>query len=191
MYSLPTSVEINGASFGIREKGDFRMVLDCFNALHDTDLTEQERLYSALIIFYEDFDIDKVLNIENINEFSKKMFWFFNQGEDDLQSNTQNIQVIDWNQDSNLICSAINTVARQEIRALPYLHWWTFMGYYMAIGECALSTIVSIRYKQAKGKKLEKYEKQYINDNPQYFNRDYRTQEQKDADEYVRKLWGE
>lgn len=167
------------------------MVLDCFNALHDTDLTEQERLYSALIIFYEDFDIDKVLSIENINEFSKKMFWFFNQGEDDLQSNTQNIQVIDWNQDSNLICSAINTVARQEIRALPYLHWWTFMGYYMAIGECALSTIVSIRYKQAKGKKLEKYEKQYISDNPQYFNRDYRTQEQKDADEYVRKLWGE
>ena len=191
MYSLQTSVQIGQASFEIRNKGDFRMVLDCFNALHDTDLTEQERLYSALIIFYEDFDIDKVLNIENINEFSKKMFWFFNQGEDDLQSNTQNIQVIDWNQDSNLICSAINTVARQEIRALPYLHWWTFMGYYMAIGECALSTIVSIRYKQAKGKKLEKYEKQYISDNPQYFNRDYRTQEQKDADEYVRKLWGE
>lgn len=192
MYTLPTSVEVDGASFGIRNKGDFRMVLDCFKALHDTELTEKERLCAALFIFYEEFeDIEDVLTCPNSSELTEKMFWFFNQGEDDIQSNTKNIRVIDWEGDSNLICSAVNTVANQEVRSLEYLHWWTFLGYYMAIGECPLSTIVTIRYKKARGEKLEKYERQYMNDNPQYFNKDLRTEEQKEADEFVRKLWGD
>ena len=98
--------------------------------------------------------------------------------------------MIDWSHDSNLIASAINNVANQEIRSLPYLHWWTFLGYYTAIGECLLSTVVSIRYKKARGEKLEKYEKKFMQDNPQYFNIDLRTAEQKAADEYIMQLWG-
>lgn len=192
MYELPTSIEVNGASFGIRNKGDFRMVLDCFNALNDSELTESERIYASLIIFYEDFN-----DLEDLSEqddrlslLVEKMFWFFNQGEGAVQSNTQNYRVIDWNKDSNLVCSAINHVANKEIRSLEYLHWWTFMGYYTAIGECLLSTVVSIRYKTAKGKKLEKYERQFKQENPQYFNIDLRTAQQKEADEYVKRLWG-
>ena len=116
------------------------------------------------------------------------MFWFFDCGQNYEQTKSSP-SLIDWEKDSNLICSAVNNVAGKEIRDEGYIHWWTFMSYYMAIGDCALSNIVGIRYKLAKGEKLEKYEKKFIQDNPQYFNRDYRTADQKAADEYVKALW--
>lgn len=193
MYELQTSIEINGASFGIRNKGDFRMVLDCFKALNDDELTGVERLYSALIIFYEDFnDIDDLISQEKIlTDLQKQMFLFFDNGEENLPSNTDNHKVIDWEKDSNMICSAINNVANQEIRSLPYLHWWTFLGYYMSIGECLLSHVISIRYKIATDQKLEKHERKFKQENPQYFNIDMRTNEQKEADDYIKQLWGD
>ena len=46
------------------------------------------------------------------------------------------------------------------------LHWWTFLSAYMEIGgDCLFSQIVSIRDKKARGKKLEKYEKDWLRRN--------------------------
>ena len=192
MYSLQTSVQIGQASFEIRNKGDFRMVLDCFEALHDEELTPKEQRYSALIIFYEDFNSleDLLVESDKIPQLYNEMIKFFDCGEDSAQSNTGGYRLIDWNKDSNLICSAVNNVAKTEVRASEYLHWWTFMGYYIAIGECTLSTVISLRYKRAHGDKLEKYEKKFIANNPEYFNIDTRSNAQREADEYVRQLWG-
>lgn len=192
MYSLQTSVQIGQASFEIRDKGDFRMVLDCIEALNDKELTEYERMYSALIIFYEDFNSleDVLIHSPILEELGHAMMLFLNCGEEEVKSNAENYKLVDWKEDSNLICSAINNVAHQEVRALDYLHWWTFLGYYMAIGECTLSTIISLRYKLAHGDKLEKHEKKFIHNNPNYFTRDLRSTAQKEADEYVQKLWG-
>ena len=64
MYEVPTSIVIDGRQFQIRNKGDYRVVLDCFQALEDMELEPVERVLSSLIIFYEDFtcpdDIDKI-----------------------------------------------------------------------------------------------------------------------------------
>ena len=70
MYEIPTTIVIDGKEFPIRCRGDYRMVLDCFVCLNDTELTEQERLYSALIIFYEDFN--------DLADFKKSMLqaWY-------------------------------------------------------------------------------------------------------------------
>lgn len=192
MYELQTEVIINGASFGIRNKGDFRMVLDCFKALNDEELSEQERLFASLIIFYKDFStIEDVMKQSDIlKQLQEEMFIFFDGGDKDLGSNTDNINVIDWDKDSNLIVSAVNNVAGKEIRSEEYLHWWTFISYYTAINESLLSEVIKLRYKKAKGEKLETYERKFIQNNPQYFNIDTRTAEQKEADEYVRQLWG-
>lgn len=193
MYNLQTSVEINGASFGIRDKGDFRMVLKCFKALNDPEIIGIEKLYTTLIIFYEDFeDLDDLLEHEDIIEdLLKQMFLFFDNGEDNLQSNTGSHRVLDWDKDSNLICSAVNNVAKQEIRSLKYLHWWTFLGYYMAIGECLLSHVISIRYKISTEQKLDKHEQKFRQENPQFFDIDMRSMEQKEADDYIKQLWGD
>ena len=188
-YRLPTIIEVDNKPFRIRDKGDFRMVFSCFNIMSDVHLTQEERLYASMIIFYEDFDdMDDLLECDcDVEALAKKMMWFLDCGENYETKNSP--RLIDWDEDSNLICSAINNVAGKEIRAEKYVHWWTFIGYYMAIGECSLSNIVSIRYKLAKGEKLEKYEKKFMADNPQYFNKDMRSEQQKMAEDYVASLW--
>jgi len=193
MYSLQTSVQIGQASFEIRNKGDFRMVLDCFKALNDTELDTTERIYAALIIFYEDFGSleDVLAQGENLVALQQNMMRFFNGGDENTQSNTHDYAIIDWEKDSNLVCAAVNNVAKQEIRSLDYLHWWTFLGYYMSVGESLLSTVVGIRYKIARHEKLEKHEKKFKQDNPEYFNIDLRSVSEREADAYVRALWGE
>ena len=188
MYSIPTSVDIDGKEYKIRNNGDYRMVLDCFSALNDTELNTEERLFASLIIFYEDMDEYSMESL-NLEVAVNKMFDFFNCGSTDQNAKKVPYKLLDWDKDSQLICSAVNKVANTEIRLVPYMHWWTFMGYYSAIGECLLSTILTIRDKIMKGKKLEKYEREFRRDNPQYFVWNSKTLEQEEADKLIAEMW--
>ena len=170
MYEIPTTITVGSTEYQIRNKGDYRMVLDCFSALQDASLNSNERLFCSLIIFYEDINcIADINKFEDLEEAATKMFDFFNCGRSQSIGKKMNHKLIDWEQDSQIICSAINKVANKEVRAEPYIHWWTFMGYYSAVGESLLSTIVSIRDKIVRGKKLEKYERTFRQENPEYF----------------------
>jgi hypothetical protein len=191
MYALPITVDIKDKTYHIRNKGDYRLILDCFNALNDVELSETERILSSVFIFCSDFEgVEDVLrlNEEELTELVNKMFDFMNCGGQQGGSNTD-FKAVDWDKDEQLICSAINNVANTEIRSVEYCHWWTFMGYYLAIGESPLSTVVGIRNKIAKGKKLEKYEQEFRRDNPQYFIWDKRTLKQKEDDALLNQLW--
>lgn len=191
MYELPVTIKVNETVYAIRNRGDYRMVLDCFNALNDTELNKQERIIACLAIFLEDIhSIEDVYNLPDIEQVCNEMMRFFNCGQEETGKKL-NYRLIDWEKDETLICSAINNVAGKEIRIEPYIHWWTFMGYYVAIGECSLSTVVSIRSKQSRNKKLEKHERQFVTDNPQYFNWDRRTPEQIEEDEFIHSLWNQ
>ena len=171
-YELPTSVILNDTAHAIRRDGDFRMVLDCFRLLQDTELEEDERILACLVVFYDELsDINDIQQLGDIEEAVKQMFSFFDCGQDETQGLKAEAKVIDWDKDALMIISAINNVAGKEVRAEKYLHWWTFMSYYMAIGECTLSTVVNIRRKIIKGKKLEKFEQEYVNSNPELFKR--------------------
>ena len=192
MYGLPVTISANNTVYPIRENGDYRMVLDCFDVLNDVDLSENERILAFLIIFYEDFnDVESVLSVKEgeLKPLIDNAFLFFNCGQPHNPAADVNFKTIDWSQDEQLISSAINKVAGKEVRAEPYIHWWTFMGYFNAVGESALSTVVGIRAKIAKGKKLEKYEQQFRQDNPQYFTWDRRTIKQKEDDELLNQIW--
>jgi hypothetical protein len=191
-YSIPTEIDVNGKTFKIRNQGDYRVMLDCFAVLDDPDLDKNERLLGCLIIFYDNFsDIADIehLTSEDLETAVSEMYKFFNCGSDESSNPKHNYKLIDWDKDSQLICSAINKVANTEIRAVDYLHWWTFMGYYSAIGESVLSTVVGIRDKIVSNKKLEKWENKFRNENPQYFAWNMRTAEQVADDEYVKNLW--
>jgi len=189
MYELPTTIEIKGQQFTVRNRGDYRTVIDCFKLLEDPECTKEERILACLVGFYEEInDVDDLSKFGDIIEAYQKMVWFFNCGQPEEYSNQSNAKLIDWEKDSMLICSAVNKVANTEIRAEKYIHWWTFMGYYMGIGECALSTIVSIRSKKSKGKKLEKYEQQFVRENPQYFWNN-QTLEEREFEAEIRKMW--
>lgn len=190
MFEIPTSIFINDTELKIRNRGDYRMVLDCFALLNDVELNDQERLYCSLIIFYEKFNcLEDLRQFPHLNEAVKKMYWFFNCGDDSGVGANRHKKLIDWEKDSQLIASAVNNVANIEIRSVKYLHWWTFMGYYLAVGESPLATVVGIRSKIVEGKKLEKFEKKFKNDNPQYFIWDNKSVEDKQLEEEVMSLW--
>jgi hypothetical protein len=192
MFELPTTLTIDDEEFGIRDDGDYRMVLDCFDALQDTDLPKRERLVTAVVIFYDGFSLDNVFTYldteEKISEAIQKMFDFFNCGKEDM-GNKSPYKLVDWEQDNHLIASAINNVAHTEVRSVEYMHWWTFMGHYISIGESVLSTIVTIRSKIVEGKKLEKHEIEFKRKNPGYFVWNRQTVEQQEADALIREIW--
>lgn len=162
-YSLPVTIDAGGQELPIRNKGDWRMCIDVNLALTDILLDDQERFIAALIIFY-DYPIDE---IKDVNSAAEGMVQFLSAGIPD--DGVSRPSVIDWEDDASMIVSGINSVIGREVRAEPYMHWWTFIAAYMAIGDSTLATVVGIRDKIANHKKLEKHEEEFRRKNPGYF----------------------
>ena len=96
--------------------------------------------------------------------------------------------MIDWEQDAPIIVPAVNSVAHTEVRSVEYMHWWTFWGYFMEVGESLLSSVLNIRDKKAKHKKLEKYEQEFYRENKELIDFKRReTEEEKAARESIEK----
>ena len=162
-YGLPTTATVGGKEYEIRS--DWRAILDIITALGDYDLTEQEKAYISLTIFYPDFeDIPK----EDYDDALMQLYSFIAVGEseEELKNEVKRPRLVDWEQDFPLLISAVNKAAGCEIRALEYLHWWTFISYYNEIsGECTFSYVVGLRDKKARGKSLTKEEREWYNRN--------------------------
>lgn len=157
-YDLPTEIIIDGVSYPINRKGDYRMILDVISALNDEELSEQEKAYCALNIFY-DFHIPP-----DTQRAANEMMLFINCGEEDGKEDNRP-PIMSWEQDFPLLVAPVNRVLGFEMRTAEYLHWWTFIGAYMEIGECSFSNVINIRAKKRKGVKLEKWEQEFYNEN--------------------------
>lgn len=151
---LSKSVCVNGVFHSIRS--DFRDILKILCAFNDPELENSEKVYICLFILYEDFD--EIPDTDYEAAF-KAAIQFIDHGTD--SNGPKSPRVMDWEQDESIMFPAINKVAGFETRAADYLHWWTFMGYYMEISEGVFSNVLSLRLKKAKGKKLEKWEREY------------------------------
>ena len=185
------AIEIDNKSYPITNRGDFRMILDCFSALSDKEIPQQYRIMDSLKIFYEDINSDEdIVNVfgKNVEQAVKQMYSFFDCFQDSIGMKASH-NLIDWESDAQLVCAAVNNVAQTEIRSEPYLHWFTFMGYYISVGESMLATVVGIRDKKHRGKKLEKYEKEFVNNNPQYFIERQTDFEKQEAEDAFDRLW--
>ena len=101
-------------------------------------------------------------------------------------------KLLDWEQDAQIIAADVNKVAGVEVRAIPYLHWWTFLSYFRSIGEGQLLTLVSIREKLRTGKKLEQWEQEYYRKNPErvIMKTKYLAEEEAEFDELKELLGG-
>lgn len=173
-WDLPQSVLIGGREYAINT--DYRDVLEVISHLQEDEDSLTGR-YVALSLFYEDFES---MPNGDYTQAMEEMVRFIDLGEDPDEGTPQP-KTIDWEQDRTVIAAEINKVAGTEVRALPYLHWWTFMGYFGAIGEGQLSMIVSLREKLRKGVKLEKWEREYYRQNRSRidFKRRYTQQDEK------------
>lgn len=167
-WDLPTSVEVCGRTYEVRT--DFRVILDVLQAMVAPELDEQERLIVCLSCFYRDFDYPldvPFVTQEEMREAWSRLVWFVNEGKEERQDGRKRPRLMDWEQDFPLLVGPVNKVAGFEVRAVDYLHWWTFLSYYREIdGDCTFANVVGIRSKQARGKPLDKSEKRFKNENP-------------------------
>ena len=155
LLSLPTQAVIGGVTYPIH--ADYRDILEIFGYFDDPDLPEYLRWQIALALFYEG-----QIPPEHQQEAMEYLHSFLRCG---AREEKPGHKLLDWQQDAAIIAADVNKVAGQEIRALPFVHWWTFMAWFNAIGEGQLSAIVSIRDKLRRGKKLEQWEKDFYREN--------------------------
>ncbi len=110
----------------------------------------------ALGLFY-----DAIIPPAQKVEAMEKMAQFLQAGQEEKPGP----KLLDWQKDAPLIVADVNKAAGQEIRALPFVHWWTFLSWFHAIGEGQLSTVVSIRDKLRRGKRLDQTDQEFYRQN--------------------------
>lgn len=155
-WQLPVCAEFGGKTYDIHS--DFRDILEIFGYFSDPDLPDYLKWQIGLALFYE----QQVLPQHQLQAM-EYLSWFLSGGKPQQQS--PGPQLIDWEQDADLIAADVNKAAGLEIRSVPFLHWWTFLSWFHAIGEGQLSAVVAIRSKLARGKKLESWEKEFYREN--------------------------
>ncbi len=155
LWSLPETALIGGQQYELHT--DFRDILEIMGYLEDEENPEYLRWRIAIALFFEG-EIPQ----EHQQEAMAYLADFITGGK---QEEKPAPKLLDWEQDAQAIVADVNRVAGMEVRALEHLHWWTFLSFFNAIGEGQLSTLVSIRDKLRRGKKLEKWEQDYYREN--------------------------
>lgn len=158
IYDLPRALEFGGREWAIHT--DYRVVLRVLVAFEDPDLTDAEKAYICLHNLYADLaDIPRAL----LQDAFDAAVAFIDRGEQ--RPEAPKPRTMDWTQDAPLIFPAVNRAAGFEVRSVEYMHWWTFMGYFMEIKDSTYATVLNLRSKKAKGKKLDKDEREYWREN--------------------------
>ena len=151
---LPTVLEVNGNTYEIRT--DFRDILRIIAAFNDDDLTDRDKCYVLMATIYK--NVRDIPAEDTVAAYDAAISFMECSPREDAPSP----RVINWEKDEQLLFPAINKVAGFEVRSVPYLHWWTFLGYFQGIDkEDTWGYILMLRQKKARGKKLETYEKEF------------------------------
>lgn len=156
---LPTSLEIGGREFPIRT--DFRVILRIYAAWNDRALTDAEKCAVCLVNLYEH---PEEITPDIAQEAARAAYRFCAAGQD-IDEDKPPVKLFDWAQDERILFPAVNKAAGCETRALPYLHWWAFVGLLGEIGDGLFSTVLHIRQKRADGKRLDKWEEEFFRRN--------------------------
>ena len=160
MFSLPTTVIVSGRSYPVRT--DFRVILEIFVMLEDPDLSDSDKTEALLRMFYEDRP-----PAEETDAAVRAFLDFLEPGGTAPRPGKKSPGLIRWQQDFPLIVAPVNKVLGTECRALPYLHWYTFLAAFLEMdGDSLFSRVLSIRDKLSRGKKLEKWERDFLRQNP-------------------------
>ena len=155
---LPEHLTVGGKQLPIR--ADFRNVLRIFEAAADEHLTDDEKAFVCMKRLYA-----VPVPLVHAEEALRQAYWFCDGG-DMPHGKPEPVKVLDWKHDEQMLIPAISRAAGvPDIRALPFLHWWTFLGLFGEVGEGLFSTVMHIRQKRAHGKRLEKWEQEFLRRN--------------------------
>ncbi len=155
LWRLPVKTVIGGQEYKLHT--DYRDILEIFSYFEDRDLPEYLRWQIALALFYEG-----QIPEEDFQEAADYLAFFISCGQPQQKPGPK---LLDWQTDAAAILADMNRVAGQEIRSLPFVHWWTFLSWFHSIGQGQLSAIVGIRDKLHRGKKLDVWEQEFYREN--------------------------
>ena len=155
LWQLPTQVTLEGKTYHLHT--DYRDILEILTYLQDPDLPEAVRWRIAMALFYEE-----TVPEETWQAAFAYLAEFLRCG----QPEQPGPRLMDWEHDAPAILAGINRVAGQEIRALPYVHWWSFMSWFHAMEPGQFSTLVSIRDRMRRGKPLEPWQQEFYRADP-------------------------
>lgn len=177
---LPYTLTVDGEEKAIN--CDFRDIITICNAFNDPEVPQSEKT----VIMLHNLYVDDYKEFHDINEAIKQAVWFIDWGKEyETKENTP--RLMDWERDFNMIISAADKSVKtvESCLELPFMHWWTFLSKFSERGECLLSTVMTIREKLAKHKRLDKFEKEILRE-----NRDIIILKNKENEELENELWG-
>ncbi len=135
---------------------DFRVILEIFVMLSDPELPDADKTEALLRMFYEERPADTAAAVQAFRDFV-----------DPSPSSGGGPSLVSWQQDFPLLVGPVNHVLGAECRSMPYLHWYTFLAAYLEIPpDSVFAQTLRIREKLARGKKLEKWERDFMKRNP-------------------------
>lgn len=184
-WELPESLRVGQKGWPIRS--DFCSALDCMVVLEADDLDEAEKAEFVCRIIFPKWE--EMFKQGLFQEAVKAAFNFLDGGrpkktKEETAADPKG-RVMSWTEDAPLIFDAINKRRQIDVRK-EKPHWWTFLGYYLEIDESLFSTVLSLRQKLRDGRKMDKYEKEFVAKNPQYFRQGREDMHMEEADELMR-----
>lgn len=155
----PKTLRVGGADVPIR--WDMWAALDIIRALGDPNLSPEEKNLVMLMILYPGYGA-----LSDIGEALTKATWFLDCGRE--HEERRRPALMDWDKDFELIVPAVNEVVGYDVCEREDVHWWTFVRAYMQIFSREgnlFAGVIGIREKLKRGKKLEKNERAFYNEN--------------------------
>ena len=159
---VPTTVIIDDVEFEINS--DFRISMMFELLINDPELSERERLYQALILYYP-------IIPSNLEAAVDKIMWFYKCGkeEQDENNNTNKSsgkktvkKIYDYEHDSEIIFASFMKSYNINLQR-DNLHWWEFKSLFDNIDEDSklykIMEIRSVNLSQVKDKDKKNYYK--------------------------------
>ena len=111
MWDLPIAVEIDGEEYKITNKCDYRMVLDVICALNDNELDDEQKVKTALYVFYED-----ITPCQDLEKAIKEMYKIIAYGEEDDGQSESKPRLMDWEHDFPQIAPPVSRILGYDVR---------------------------------------------------------------------------
>lgn len=159
---VPTTVIIDDVEFEINS--DFRISMMFELLINDPELSERERLYQALILYYP-------IIPSNLEAAVDKIMWFYKCGKEEQEENNNTNKssgkktvkkIYDYEHDSEIIFASFMKSYNINLQR-DNLHWWEFKSLFDNIDEDSklykIMEIRSVNLNQVKDKDKKNYYK--------------------------------
>lgn len=155
---------------GIPISPDYRNMVQLDIALHDADLTEQDRLIIGLRLLYPGFvgEADETgipyKSPVNMDKAIDDMMWFFacDRTKYKAKRSTRAAgRAYDFNQDASMIYAAFYSAYGINLATINFMHWWEFIALMEGLPDTTMMAKV-IYWRTADVSGMSKEEKKHV-----------------------------